>query len=201
MARNAARTAWRATRANALLAALRAASGTDMPVGIRSRSTAGRGPADAPSVISATPGPASAVGLGLQPVRIDDFETARADAHEAAPLEVGEQLVDGHACRADRRREIFLGDRHVGLDPPQLEQVLREPSGVVEEHELHESAEHDERIASRIATVIDDLAGPEAAQVHLARERVALRLGEDLDRQHVAERAGHRTKLVQIHRY
>src|ERR671935_233110 len=139
----------------------------------------GRGPADAPSVISATPSRFS--GGSRPPARADRPLRNGEGRRVTVPLLEECELAEELASRAQSDDDL------VAL--------------VVEEHELHESAEHDERIASRIATVIDDLAGPEAAQVHLAREGVALRLGEDLDRQHVAERAGHRTKLVQIHRY
>src|SRR5437763_346805 len=74
-----------------------------------------------------------AVHLPLERGRVEDLELAAAHLDESAPLEVGEQLVDGHARRCDRGGEVVLAYRQLAADRLQLEQVAREPTRDIEE--------------------------------------------------------------------
>ena len=67
---------------------------------------------------------------------VDDADVPARDLDESPVLEVGEQLVHGHARRPDRRGEVVLREGDRTVHPRALHEVLREPAGDIEEREV-----------------------------------------------------------------
>ena len=112
-------------------------------------------------------------------------------------------LEDARRNDADGRaiaRNLVLEDHELAEEfAPRVQRDEELPAVLVQQQHLDEALEHHEPMCGGITLVVDDLILLELPEGHMAGELSTIDLRQDLDREHIGERAGHLAKLFDLH--